>query len=298
MSITKDLIFGGKKISNENTDTNNIKQIEINKMVDFRDGQPFSFYSKDKMEQMKASISRNGILSPILVRKIDTDVYEIISGHNRIRCAKELNIQTVPTIILDVDDDTAKLIMLESNLNQRDDIPPVEKGIAYKMQLEILKKIKDTDGIHSEYQKSIQDLASSTDDSATTIQRLIRLTELISPLQEKVNNIEQIPLLAGVELSYISKEEQEIINKVLEENHLKITVAQAEYLREIKGTITEKSIIEMYATKKQADNKVKFTGKISKSTLNKYKEKFANNDEFDKLVNELLEQYFSQSELV
>lgn len=188
MGIPKELIFGGKKSSLENKeDTNNIKNIETSKMVEFRLGQPFSLYTKEKMEQMKESISRNGILSPIIARQIEDDKYEIIAGHNRVKCARELDIKTVPTMIVDVDDDNAKLIMLETNLCQRDDIPPVEKGMAYKLQLETLKKIREKEATHIEQGYSIEKVAEQSGDSRATIQRLIRLTELIEPLQTKVN---------------------------------------------------------------------------------------------------------------
>lgn len=297
MGIPKELIFGGKKTMPENKeDTNNIKNIEISKMVDFRLGQPFSLYTKEKMEQMKESISRNGILTPIIARQIEDDRYEIIAGHNRVKCAKELDFKTVPTMIIDVDDDNAKLIMLETNLCQRDDIPPVEKGIAYKMQLETLKKIRENNADHIGQGYSVEKIAEQTTDSKTTIQRLIRLTELIKPLQEKVNVGEQISVLAGVELSHINKEEQEIVNKMLDENRLKISIEQAEEIRAIKGTITEQSIVEIFAPKPK-EKQVKFTGKISKNTFQKYKEKFNSNEEFDELVNMLLEDYFKESEV-
>ena len=92
MGIPKELIFGGKKTTPENKeDTNNIKNIEIIKMVDFRLCQPFSLYTEEKMEQMKESISRNGILTPIIARQIEDEQYEIIAGHNRVKCAKKVD---------------------------------------------------------------------------------------------------------------------------------------------------------------------------------------------------------------
>ena len=295
MGIPKELIFGGKKSSLENKeDTNNIKNIETSKMVEFRLGQPFSLYTTEKLEQMKASISRKGILSPIIARQIEDDKYEIIAGHNRVKCARELDIKTVPTMIVDVDDDNAKLIMLETNLCQRDDIPPVEKGMAYKLQLETLKKIREKEATHIEQGYSIEKVAEQSGDSRATIQRLIRLTELIEPLQTKVNKGEQVSVIAGVELSYINKDEQEIVNKVIDENNLKVSIGQAEGIRAIKGAISEQSIVEIFAPKPK-EKQIKFTGKISKNTFQKYKEKFNSNDEFDELVNKLLEEYFNES---
>ena len=296
--ITRNMIFGDQKKkddSNINTKNNmkRIENIEISKMVDFRKGQPFSLYSTEKMEQMKESISRNGILVPIIVRIIDEDKYEIISGHNRVRCAKALDMQTIPSIILDVNDDIAELIMLETNLCQRDNIPPVEKGFAYKRQLEILKKIRKESDAPLEYKKSIEELANSSEDSRATIQRLIRLTELIKPLQDKVNGLEQVPIRAGVELSYLDIKEQEIINKILEDNNLKLKKEQAEYLRSIKGDITEAIVIEMFMPKSK-EKIQKFTGKLNKETIKKYKEYFKSDEDFSQLIEKLLEEHFNK----
>ena len=297
MAITKEMIFGNYKKSNENIKTEeNMVWLDMDKMIEFREPQPFPMHSGIKEKQMKESIERFGILTPIIVRKIEDDKYEIIEGRNRVKLSKELGNKKAPSIIKDVDDDVARLIMLETNIYQRDDIPPVVKGMAYKMQLETLKKIREKGGTPLEHQKSIENLANNTEESRATIQRLIRLTELIEPLQDKVNMGEQISIRAGVELSYISKEEQEIVNKVIEENNLKISIEQAEEIRAIKGTITEQSIVEIF-TPKPKEKQIKFTGKIGKDTLKKYKEKFNSNDEFDELVNKLLEEYFNKSEV-
>ena len=297
MAITKEMIFGSYKKSNENIKTEeNMVWLDMDKMIEFREPQPFPMHSGIKEKQMKESIERFGILTPIIVRKIEDDKYEIIEGRNRVKLSKELGNKKAPSIIKDVDDDVARLIMLEANIYQRDDIPPVVKGMAYKMQLETLKKIREKGGTPLEHQKSIEDLANNTEESRATIQRLIRLTELIEPIQDKVNMGEQISIRAGVELSYISKEEQEIVNNIIEENTLKLSIEQAEEIRAIKGAITEQSIVEIFAPKPK-EKQIKFTGKISKDTLKKYKEKFNSNDEFDELVNKLLEEYFNESEV-
>ena len=134
MGIPKELIFGGKKSSLENKeDTNNIKNIETSKMVEFRLGQPFSLYTKEKMEQMKESISRNGILSPIIARQIEDDKYEIIAGHNRVKCARELDIKTVPTMIVDVDDD--RIVVVDKMEDRIVDVVVVVVGAAASMPL-------------------------------------------------------------------------------------------------------------------------------------------------------------------
>jgi len=289
--ITKDMIFGKKKnveVKETPTEEKKIENIEIDKLVDFRKGQPFSMYDEDKIEQMKESIKLNGVLVPIIIRAIEDNKYEIIAGHNRVRCVKELGETTIPANIIECDDDKATLIMLETNLCQRDEIPPVEKAYAYKMQLETIKKL----GTQYEHQKSIEKLSDKSKDSRATIQRLIRLTELVKGLQDKVN-ANEISVLAGVELSYIGVEEQNIINDFITNNNIKLTIGQAEMLRANKGEITEDSLKEVLQGKSNKEKVIKFTGKIKKDTFKKYKDKFNSDDEFDTLINELLEKHFN-----
>jgi len=289
--ITKDMIFGKKKnveVKETPTEEKKIENIEIDKLVDFRKGQPFSMYDEDKIEQMKESIKLNGVLVPIIIRAIEDNKYEIIAGHNRVRCVKELGETTIPANIIECDDDKATLIMLETNLCQRDEIPPVEKAYAYKMQLETIKKL----GTQYEHQKSIEELSDKSKDSRATIQRLIRLTELVKGLQDKVN-ANEISVLAGVELSYIGVKEQNIINDFITKNNIKLTIGQAEILRSNKGEITEDSLKEVLQGKTNKEKVIKFTGKIKKDTFKKYKDKFNSDDEFDTLINELLEKHFN-----
>ncbi len=305
-AYTKEMIFGNQKKNIDNAKEREdvqeqIVMLDMDKMVDFREGQPFSMYKEEKEKQMKESISRLGILHPILVRKIENEQYEILDGRHRVKYSKELGNTKAPSIIKNVDDDVARLIMLETTLNQREDIPPCEKGLGYKMQLETLKKIREKSlvhdeqsenlDVHSEQEASIDIIAAKSNDSRTTIQRLIRLTELIKPLQEKVDLGEQITLLAGVELSYISQKEQEIINKYIDEKKLKISKDIASQLRSANGTITEQTVSELFMPKEKV---AKFTGKINKETVKKYKKHFKTNDDFNELVSKLLEEYFEK----
>lgn len=302
--FTRDMLFGGRKTGIENEQSQNkIINIEVENLINFRKGQPFS-YSDEDYQELKESIKVNGIYEPILVREIEDNKYEIINGHNRVKCAKELGIQKVTAIIKNCPDDTkANFMLLEMTLKQRKNIPLCEKGRAYKLQLELLKKMKlkkiekDSNinelemSVQSEQLDSIDELSNNSPDGRTTIQRLIRLTELIPELQEKVNN-KDIPLLAGVEISYINIDEQNIINKFIEHNNYKLKVPQAEKLRERKGEITENEIINILMGKNKKEKTTKFTGKIKKDTYTKYKDKFSNDDDFDILIDKLLSEYF------
>ena len=137
---------------------------------------------------------------------------------------------------------------------------------------------------------SVEKLANESDDSRATIQRLIRLTELNDDLKCKVNN-DVIGIRAGVELSYIKPEEQIIVNDIIDENDLKLTTAQAQRLRAVYGTITKDNVLQIIKGKsKKQENK--FTGRLVKNILKKYKDKFANDKEFSELIDILLENYY------
>lgn len=302
-AYTKEMIFGNQKKRNieEKKDENlvtikdEITQLPIDKLINYREYQPFSVHREEKILQLQESIERNGILSPIIVRKIESDLYEILAGRHRVMCAKNLSYTTVPAIIKDVNDTNARLIMLETNLCQPDDIPPVEKGYAYKMHLETLKEMRNEETVPWGQGYSIDKLAENVNESQTNIKRLIRLTELIKPLQDKVNSEnERLPIKAGVELSYLSDEEQNIINKVIDENNIKLKVEQAKQLRSMEKNINETNVIELF-TSKPKENINKFTGKVKKETIKKYKNYFKTNDEFNNLIEDLLEKYFKNS---
>ena len=278
-----------------------ITMIDINLLDEFNN-HIFSAISQNKFEELKESVARSGVLSPIIVRK-KQDRFEIISGHNRTRCCKELGIKEIPAIIKDYDDDMAELIMIETNLAQRENILPCEKGLAYKKRLEILKKIRKENGAKAsddnaleettpmeQEEYSVEKLANESEDSRATIQRLIRLTELNNDLKNKVNN-DVIGIRAGVELSYIKPEEQIIVNDIIDENNLKITTAQAQKLRAVYGTITRENVMEIIKgkPKKKED---KFTGRLTKNIFKKYKDKFTNDKEFSELIDILLENHY------
>lgn len=285
-----------------------ISLIDIELLDEF-ENHIFSAISKNKFEELKESISRAGVLSPIIVRKKANKRYEIISGHNRTRCCKELKIKQLPAIIKDYDDDMAELIMIETNLAQRENILPCEKGLAYKIRYDLIKKMKnnnidkasDTNELKEKAPEgqngtSMDKLANESEDSATQIKRFIRLTELNDGLKQKVND-EIIGVRAGVELSYIKPEEQEIVNDVIDENNIKITTAQAERLREIYGTITKENVLDIIKGTGRKKKQDKFTGKINRKLYKKYKDKFANDNEFSELIDVLLEKYYkSQSD--
>lgn len=260
--------------------------LEISKLVSFRKGQPFSLYDEQKKENMKNSILENGVIVPIIVRKIENELYEILSGHNRVNCCKELGLSTIPAQIVECDDKKATLIMLETNLCNREKILPVEKGYAYKMKLELLK---NTSNISNDNENN-DNSPLENEDSQAQMYRYIRLTELIKELQKKVNE-EIIPVRAGVEISYLNKEEQEIVNSVLEDEQLKMSLVQAQKIRMKRNQINYELVLKILKNEKVKVEK--FTGKIEKRAFKIYKDKFKNDKEFTDLILDLLDKYFS-----
>lgn len=270
-----------KKVEN----TNNIINIELSKLVAFRKRQPFSMYDETKEQEALESIKENGVLVPIIIRKIDGEKYEIISGHNRVNCSKRLGLSTIPAQIVECDDNKATLIMIDTNLCNRDKIPPVEKGYAYKMKMEILKNNSNMSNIKEFNENSTQEKNTSL----AQIYRYIRLTELINTLQEKTNN-EIIPIKAGVELSYLSQEEQEIINQVIEDEQIKLTLVQAQKIRLKKNNITYEIVLKILKNEKIKVEK--FTGKLDRKIFKEYKDRFNSDKEFSILIKKLLDDYF------
>ena len=274
-----------KKVE-ENIKKNEILNIELNKLVAFRKRQPFSMYNEIKKQEVLESIKENGVLVPIIVRPLKDGQYEIISGHYRVECCRVLGFSTLPAQTVDCDDNNATLIMIDTNLCNRDRIPPVEKGYAYKMKMEILKNNPNITNINEYNENSPEENSEST----AQIYRYIRLTELIKPIQEKVNN-ENLSIKAGVELSYLSQEEQEIVNQVIDDEKIKLNLAQAQKIRIKKNSITYEIVLKILKNQKVVEPK--FTGKVDKKIIKAYKNRFNSDKEFNDLLMKLLEDYFT-----
>lgn len=310
-------VFGGNKITEnksvieekpqetkqENVDKNTDKfekilNLNINNLIEFKE-HIFNEISENKFEELVESISQNGVLDPIIVRKSTDNKYEIIAGHNRVRACKALNMQTVPVTIKNVNDDTAKLIMIDTNINRRDKLLPSELMKAYSMKMEILKKLKFGHDVQNgdnstESRDTREKLAEQEKLSGRQIGRYLRLKELIPEILRCVDK-DLIPLLAGVELSYLKRQDQETIISMLNDNPtFNISVKQCEMLKNKKNNLTEDYILDVL-NKKTTNQKPKFTGKVKQNLVTKYKDKFKNDDEFTELIEKLLENYFNST---
>ena len=285
----------------EKIEDNQIVELQIDRLVPFKKQQPFSMYDDNKKQEVKESIEKFGVLTPIIVRPIDNEKYEIIAGHNRVECSKELGKESIPAKIMNIDDDDATLIMIDTNLCSRDKISPIEKGRAYKLKLEILKKKTqelldssnvDGDSLIRESQKSVDKLTEETKESKSQIYRFISLTNLNADFQRLVEK-EEMAISVGSEVSTLNEQEQEILYSVLDDKHKNLKLSEIQKIKNLEE-ITYNSVSDILENKKV--KKASFTGKLNKKVAKKYKDKFNNDNDFTNLIDQLLEKYFEQEE--
>ena len=199
-----------------------IHDIPIAEIDDFPD-HPYRVLDDEDMESLMESIKERGVITPAMVRKKEDGRYEMISGHRRKRACERLGLETLRCEIVEVSRDEAIILMVDSN-SQRSVITPCDKGRAYKMKLEAIKRMPgrpskdncDPVGHNSEAPRSVQELADDSVDSKTQIQRYIRLTNLIPELQEFVDD-GMIKMRPAVELSYLDEESQRDVVDMIDE---------------------------------------------------------------------------------
>ena len=194
--------------------------IEISKIQSFR-AQPFKVLDDDKMQELIDSISVNGILTPVLVRPLGMDTYEMISGHRRMHAAKIVGLTKIPTIIREMTDDEAVINMVDANV-QREELLPSEKAFAYRMKLDAMKRQAGRPGKNNMSQnetnlRSDEILAKEIGTSRNQIQRYIRLTELIPELLDMVDR-KKLQFTVAVEISYIDPVVQQWLYEYIREN--------------------------------------------------------------------------------
>lgn len=194
--------------------------IEISRIHSFVN-HPFKVLDDDKMDDLVESIKQNGVLTPVLVRPDKNNSYEMISGHRRMHAAIKAGLETIPAIVRDMEDDEAIVIMVDANI-QRESLHPSEKAFAYKMKLDALKRTagrptKENACHNGTHLRSDQELALQVGDSARSIQRYIRLTELIPELLECIDN-KKLGLVIAVDLSYLDVQVQKWVYEYFKEN--------------------------------------------------------------------------------
>lgn len=265
--ITLDDLFSTQE-QRDNANLEKVIDIKLTDIDDFPD-HPFKVKDDDEMDNMRQSVEENGILHPILVRPKSDGRYELISGHRRKRASQLANKETIPCIVRDLTDDEATIIMVDSNM-QREEILPSEKAFAYKMKMEALShQGKQTSRQVVDKLKTADEIGGENGDSGRTVQRFIRLTELIPELLELVDN-KQIALSPAVELSFLNDEQQYAILDCIECNVATPSHAQAIKLKKMsqEGTLTEDDIDDILSQEKPNQiPKMKFNESRIRSVL-------------------------------
>ena len=253
--------------------TEEIRQMSVSELKPF-EAQPFKVLMDESMDELVQSIKESGVLSPLVVRPHKDGGYEILSGHRRATACKFAGREKVPVIVRNLDDDMAAIFLVDSNL-QRENILPSEKAYAYQLKMEALKRragrpVKNNgDQIGHDFlgQKSVDIIAREAPDSRNQIQRYIRLTELIDPLLDMVDN-KKLPLNSAVELSYLGSKAQSDVVKAIEREEATPSIEQSAKIRRFaeSGILSAKAIDRIMREQKPEKRKVT----LKEDMLNQY----------------------------
>ena len=212
-----------------------VQQIPIGELFPFKN-HPFKVLDDESMQRTVESVEQYGVLSPLIARPRPEGGYEIISGHRRQHAAQLAGLDTLPVIVRNMDDDAAVLLMVDSNL-QREDILPSERAFAYKMKLEAIKnqgaRSDLTSGqIVQKSKLSIERVAEDAGEGYKTVQRFIRLTNLIPELLDMVDE-KKIAFNPAVELSYLDTNQQRDFLEAMNDTQNAPSLSQAQRLKKL-----------------------------------------------------------------
>lgn len=258
-----------------------IALVPISQFHPFRN-HPFQVKDDAKMQETVESVKRYGILMPGIVRPYPGDGYEVVAGHRRWRACELAGLDEMPVIIRDLDDDAATVIMVDTNI-QREDILPSEKAKAYKMKYEAMKHQGSKGDKHT-----ADEVGEAAGESGRTVQRYIRLAELVDELLEYVDE-NKIPMVIGEKLSYLSKEQQAWIVDAIGNSGLFPSKPQAEQLKAA-SECQELTESKVYAILVRRENKTANVT-IPAKKINSYFPKDYTKDQIEEVIYSLLEEW-------
>lgn len=228
--------------------------LPIDKLRPF-ENHPFRVKDDAEMDQLVFSVLTQGLLTPIVVRETDTEEYEVISGHRRLRACQKAGIETVPALIYSMDRDAAIIALVDSNLH-REHLLPSEKAFAYRMKMEAMNHQGKTCGQVGHKSRDFL----SDDESGRHIQRYIRLTYLIPEILQMVDE-KKIALTPAVELSYLTESEQRDLLETMESEDCTPSLSQSQQLKKLSqsGVLNMDRILElMQQPKANQEEKLRF----------------------------------------
>ena len=262
---------------------------------------PFKMYSEERMAEMVESVQEHGIISPILVRpKQNGNGYEIIAGHNRVEACRRAGLKDIPVNIRELVDDTAIILMVDSNLRQREKLLPSEKAKAYQMKMDARRrqagrpqKNMDQVGPHFSPRRTREEIGAETGESGTQVQRYIRLNNLIPALIDYVDE-GKLAFNPAVEVSYLDKADQEIVFEIMDRDQISPSLSQAQKLHKLSAAdkISDDAIEAVMLVEKPMYETITFR----RNTMEKYFPQGTTGKEMEETIIRLLEDYQRQRE--
>ena len=272
-----------------------IQKIPITELFPFKD-HPFSVVDDKRMMEMVESVKEFGVMIPLIARPLDGGGYEIISGHRRKHACELAGIEEVPVLVRNLDNDEATILMVDSNLQQRDDIPLSERAKAYQMKMDALKhqgkKRDETSRQVVGKLESAEIIGQSTGESGRQVQRVIRLNNLVPDLIDMVDD-KRLAFTPAVELSYLNEQEQRALASTLEETQNTPSLSQAQRIRKLSesGGVTKEKLDDIMMEEKKP---LRDSITLSHDTLKKYFPKSYSIQKIEQIIIKLLENYLKR----
>ena len=261
--------------------------LPIDKLRPF-ENHPFRVKDDAEMDQLVFSVLTQGLLTPIVVRETDTEEYEVISGHRRLRACQKAGIETVPALIYSMDRDAAIIALVDSNLHREHPLPS-EKAFAYRMKMEAESRQGQRNDLTSDQVGPKLTAAAISEDSASQVKRYIRLTYLIPEILQMVDE-QKIALTPAVELSYLTESEQRDLLETMESEDCTPSLPQSQQLKKLSqsGVLNMDRILELLQQPKaNQEEKLRFDLK----DIRRYFPKNYTTERIQKTILQLLEKF-------
>ena len=271
-----------------------VQMLPLSELPPF-EGHPFRGVAGEEMQKTVESVKQYGVLTPAIARPDPDGGYEIISGHRRLRASELAGLETLPVIVREMDDDTAIIFMVDSNL-QREHILPSERAFAYKMKLDAIKHQgartdldKQSTSTQLAQKLSVERVGEDAGVSKDTVRRFIRLTELIPEIRDMVDE-KKIAFNPAVELSYLKPEEQREFLEAMDYAQAAPSLSQAQRLKKLsqEGGCRLDAMCDVMSEQKKDDMT---TITISHDVLRKYFPKSYTPQQMQDVIVKLLDQW-------
>ena len=270
-----------------------VQDIPLAQLHPFKD-HPFRVVDDERMTETAESVKEYGVLVPAIARPMPDGGYELVSGHRRKRACELAGLETMPVIVRELDDDQAVIIMVDSNL-QRENILPSERAKAYQMKYEALKHQGQRRDLTSgqnvqKSESSLEQVAEGTGDSAKTVQRVMRLNNLVPEMLSMVDD-KKVAMTPAFELSYLKPEEQQQLVETMETCQSTPSLSQAQRMKRFsqQGKLTGDVMEEIMSEEKKPPlDKVILTG----DKIRRFFPKSYTPEQMEKVIIKLLETWY------